>query len=108
MAGDDGGGGGGGGDDQGAPKGDAAGGGQAPPLERKMSEDDVRKYVKGSDIRRKIDVQEGDGWKLLDRYTLEFGDKVFKAKQQVKWKDEVYDLQRIRMVKGNPVLMIDK
>jgi len=65
------------------------------------------KYRKGVDIRKKIEAIRTEEFHLLDRKTLKYGDALFKKGDEVKYRDQIYELKRIRMYKERPVLMLE-
>jgi len=65
------------------------------------------KYRKGVDIRKKIEAIQTKEFHLMDRNTLSYGDALFKKGDEVKYRDQIYELKRIRMYKERPVLMLE-
>jgi len=65
------------------------------------------KYRKGVDIRYKIEEIKTEDFHLMDRKTLRYGDTIFKKGDQVKFRDQLYEVKRIRMYKERPVLMLE-
>jgi len=65
------------------------------------------KYRLGVDIRTKIEAIKTQEFHLMDRNTLSYGDALFKKGDEVKYRDEIYVLKRIRMYKERPVLMLE-
>jgi len=65
------------------------------------------KYRKGVDIRKKIEEIKTEEFHLMDRNTLRYGDSLFKKGDEVKYRDQIYEVKRIRMYKERPVLMLE-
>jgi len=65
------------------------------------------KYKKGVDIRRKVDEIKTDTFHLIDRNKLLFGDVLFQTGDKIFYREQVYDLRRIRMYKERPVLILE-
>merc|ERR1711920_82932 len=61
----------------------------------------------GVDIRKKIEAIQTEEFHLMDRNTLNYGDALFKKGDEVKYRDQIYELIRIRMYKERPVLMLE-
>jgi len=65
------------------------------------------KYRKGVDIRKKIEEIKTEEFHLMDRKTLRYCDTLFKKGDEVKYRDQLYEVKRIRMYKERPVLMLE-
>jgi len=65
------------------------------------------KYRKGVDVRRKVAEVKTDDFHLIDRNKLKFGDQLFQTGDKIFYRDQVYDLRRLRIYKDRPVLILE-
>jgi len=65
------------------------------------------KYRKGVDVRRKVAEVKTDEFHLIDRNKLKYGDQLFQTGDKIFYRDQVYDLRRLRIYKDRPVLILE-
>jgi len=65
------------------------------------------KYRKGVDIRTKVAEVKTDEFHLIDRNKLQFGDQMFQTGDKILYREQVYDLKRLRIYKERPVLILE-
>jgi len=65
------------------------------------------KYRKGVDIRTKVAEVKTDEFHLIDRNKLRYGDQMFQTGDKILYRDQVYDLKRLRIYKERPVLILE-
>jgi len=65
------------------------------------------KYKRGVNIRRKVEEVKTDEFHLMNRDKLLFGDVLFQTGDKIRYREQVYDLKRLRIYKERPVLILE-
>jgi len=66
-----------------------------------------QKYRKGVDIRTKVAEVKTEEFHLIDRNKLKYGDQIFQTGDKIFYREQVYDLKRLRIYKERPVLILE-
>lgn len=65
------------------------------------------KYRKGVDIRTKVAEVKTEEFHLIDRNKLQYGDLMFQTGDKILYREQIYDLRRLRIYKERPVLILE-